>query len=314
MGVRTATVSDARLVAFAASVGPADAGPVTVAGGRTQWDVGGALAPGTRELAAPAGVVRCEPADLTVRVRAGTSLAELDEALAAHGQAVALPRWPAATVGGVLAVGRSGVRRLGLGPVRDTVLQVHYVSAAGELVTAGGPTVKNVSGFDLCRVLVGSLGTLGLLAEVLLRTRPRPQASCWMAGPADPDEVRRTLFAPNAVLWDGNTTWALLEGHAGDVVDERDAAACVGLSEAQGPPPLPPRRWSVPAAEVPGLVDTLAPGTFVAEVGVGVVHALEPQPSRPLDPVVAAVHQRLRERFDPTGRLNPGRDPMRSDP
>lgn len=309
----TATESDARLVAFAADVGPADAGPVTVAGGRTQWDVGGPPAPGTREVAAPAGVVRCEPADLTVRVRAGTTLTELDDALAAHGQAVALPRWPTATVGGVLAVGRSGARRLGLGPVRDTVLQVQYVSAAGELVTAGGPTVKNVSGFDLCRVLVGSLGTLGLLAEVLLRTRPRPQASCWMAGPVDPGEVRRSLFAPNALLWDGDTTWALLEGHAGDVADERDAAACLGLTEVEGPPPLPPHRWSVPAADVPGLVRTLAAGTFVAEVGVGVVHAAEPQPVRPLDPALAAVHQRLRERFDPTGRLNPGRNLMTPD-
>jgi FAD/FMN-containing dehydrogenase len=55
------------------------------------------------------------------------------------------------TIGGALAVGHSGIRRLGWGPVRDTVLQVRYVSAAGEVVKAGGPTVKNVSGFDLCR-------------------------------------------------------------------------------------------------------------------------------------------------------------------
>ena len=95
---------------------------------------------------------------------------------------MALP--PGGTVGGALAVGRCGIRRLGDGPVRDTLLQARYVSAAGEVVKAGGPTVKNVSGFDLCRLLVGSQGTLGFLGEVILRTRPRPAASQWFAAPA----------------------------------------------------------------------------------------------------------------------------------
>jgi glycolate oxidase FAD binding subunit len=257
-------------------------------------------------------VVRCDPADLTVRVGAGTTIVELDEVLAEHGQTVALPAWPDATVGGVLAVGHSGLRRLRLGPVRDTLLQVHYVSAWGEVVTAGGPTVKNVSGFDLCRVLVGSLGTLGLLAEVLLRTRPKPQASCWLAGPVDPREAQRALFAPSALLWDGVTTWVLLEGHAGDVDDEQRAAVALGLVAVDGPPPLPPHRWSLPAADLPGLGGTFAPGTFVAEIGVGVVHAAEPAPVRALAPAIEAVARRLRERFDPTGRLNPGRDPGRT--
>ena len=102
---------------------------------------------------------------------AGTTVAEVELALAAHGQRVAIP--PGGTVGGALAVGRSSIRRLGDGPVRDAVLQVRYVSAAGEVVKAGGPTVKNVSGFDLCRLLVGSHGTLGFIGDVILRTRPR---------------------------------------------------------------------------------------------------------------------------------------------
>lgn len=307
MGVTTAATDS--LAAFAAEVGPVGAGAVAVAGGRTQFDVGGALAPDTRELRAPAGVVRCDPADLTVRVRAGTAVTELEEALAEHGQTVALPPWPSATVGGVLAVGRSGLRRLGWGPVRDTVLQARYVSAAGELVTAGGPTVKNVSGFDLCRVLVGSLGTLGLLAEVLLRTRPEPQAAHWLAGPVDPTAARRALFAPASLLWDGDTTWALLEGHAGDVEDEIETATRLGLVEVDDPPRLPPHRWSLPAAELASLPNTLLPGSFVAEIGVGVVHTSEARPPRRLDPALLAVHRRLRERFDPTGRLNPGRVP-----
>src|SRR5207237_3236629 len=107
-----------------------------------------------------------------------------DDALGEHGQCVALPPHEGATVGGVLAVGRSGLRRLRFGPVRDTLLEARYVSAEGRLVKAGGPTVKNVSGFDLCRLLVGSLGTLGLLGAVVLRCRPRPAASRSPVGPA----------------------------------------------------------------------------------------------------------------------------------
>ena len=101
------------VAAFAAEVGPPDAGPVVAVGGRTQWDVGGPVdaGAGAREVRPPAGVVAVEAADMTVRVRAGTTVADLDAALAEVGQCVALPSWPGATVGGVLAVGRSGLRR-----------------------------------------------------------------------------------------------------------------------------------------------------------------------------------------------------------
>ena len=120
---------------------------------------------------------------------AGTPVAEVDAALAEHGQRVAIP--PTGTVGGALAVGRSGIRRLGDGPIRDAVLQVRYVSAAGEIVKAGGPTVKNVSGFDLCRLLVGSRGTLGFLGDVILRTRPLARCVAVVPRPPRPGDGAR---------------------------------------------------------------------------------------------------------------------------
>lgn len=304
--------------AFAADVGPPDAGPVVAVGGRTQWDVGGPLDPhvAVREVRAPAGVVAVEPADMTVRVRAGTTVADLAAALAEVGQAVALPAWPGATVGGVLAVGRTGVRRLGWGPVRDAVLGVRYVGAAGRVIAAGGPTVKNVSGFDLCRLLVGSVGTLGLLAEVVLRTRPLPAAERWLAGPGDPFDLVRRLHRPAAVLWDGTTTWVLLDGHPADVEAQ---AARAGLAGAPGPPHLPPHRWSLRPSALRSLTTPEAPdvpgaptpaGRWVAEVGVGVVHADAPPPAAPPDPAVVALHRRIKALFDPTGRLAPGRSPL----
>ncbi len=137
--------------------------------------------------------------------------------------------WPEqATIGGVLAAGLSGRRRLRYGPVRDTLLEAHFVSAAGRLVKAGGPVVKNVSGYDLCRLLVGSLGTLGILAEVVLRCQPVPARSQWYRVPdADPFDLAARLYRASAILWDGEVTSVLLEGDPGDVADQaRSVLGC----------------------------------------------------------------------------------------
>ncbi|MBV8159558.1 MAG: FAD-binding protein [Acidimicrobiia bacterium] len=287
------------LTAFADDVG--SEGPVTVVGGRSRWDVGGAVDAAARQVRAPAGIAELEPAEMTVRCGAGTTVAALNAALAEHGQSVALSGTDAhGTVGGALAVGHSGVRRLHQGPVRDVLLEARYVSAEGRLIKAGGPTVKNVSGFDLCRLLVGSLGTLGFLAEVVLRCRPRPAASRWFAGRAEPFDLLHRLHRPSSILWDGTTTWLLLEGHPADVEAQ---ARVAGLTETDGPPALPSGgRLSLR----PSLLRTLT-GTFIAEVGVGIVHTPGPPPPVTLTPEVRELHRRVKEAFDPRGRLNPGR-------
>jgi glycolate oxidase FAD binding subunit len=256
---------------------------------------------------APEGVVAYVPSEMTVQVRAGTTVAALDAALAEHGQTVALPDWPGATVGGVLSVGRSGVRRLGYGPVRDTVLEVRAVTANGAVVKAGGPTVKNVSGYDLCRLLVGSLGTLGFIGEVTLRTRPLAPVTRWISSDIDPFDALARLHRPTAVLWDGGTTWVRLEGHPDDVQAQ---AAVVGGVDVDGPPPLPPHRWSLTPGELRDVSRRRdAMGGFVAQVGVGLVHAEHPQPPPAVDPVVADLRRRVKAAFDPEGRMNPGRGP-----
>lgn len=285
-------------------------GTLEPVGGGTRLHVVPAAA--DREVRAPSGVLAVEPADMTVRVRAGTRVGELAAAVGQHGQRTVLdgPDPERSTVGGALAAGRSSVRRLGDGPIRDAVLGLTWVSAEGSVVKAGGATVKNVSGYDLCRLMVGSQGTLGVLAEAVLRTRPRPAASHWLTGPADPFALRRVLHAPVAVLWDGTTTWLLLEGHPADVAEQRKLADDHGCGdEADGPPALPHgRRLSVP----PGTLRQLRPGDhggFVAEVGVGVVHAADAVAGTPADPTVVELCRRVKQQLDPTGRLAPGRSP-----
>jgi glycolate dehydrogenase FAD-binding subunit len=283
------------LTAFAADVG--SDGPVTISGSGTR---GGAV-DGVRCVTAPSGIDSIQADEMIVSCGAATLVPDLVAALADVGQTIALP--PTGTVGGALSVGLSDVRRLGYGPIRDVLLQAEYVSAGGEVVKAGGPTVKNVSGFDLCRLLVGSRGTLGFIGAVILRTRPLPMLSQWYRCDGPPWEVLARLFHPMSVLWDGEATWVLLEGHPADVDEQVKLAE---LDIADGPPALPvAARWSLRPAELEGLAGQLG---FVAEVGVGVVHHIDPAPPREQSPAVVALHARLKREFDPRGRLNPGVD------
>jgi glycolate oxidase FAD binding subunit len=311
------------LESFAGAVGPAPAGPVTCVGGRTQWSVGGPLDGAALEVAAPAGVVAHEPGEMIVRVGAGTTLSELSEATAVGGQFVAIEADDPgrATVGGVLACGRSGLRRLGRGPVRDSVLEVTAVTARGELIRAGAPLVKNVTGFDLCRLLVGSVGTLALLGEVVLRCHPLPEQEAWWrtepGSEVDPFAVLAALYRPLAVLWDGRCVWAGLAGQRVDVEGQAGSVlARLGpFTPVDGPPSVPSAaRRSMSPGALRTLPAAAGEAAWVAEMGVGVVHCDESAATalaaRPAEPGVVGLHRRIKARFDPTGRLNPGRSPL----
>jgi len=267
-------------------------------------------------------VVSHQPEEMIVRVGAGTTVAELASAVGEKSQMVVLgaPEPQRATVGGVLAVGRSGLHRLRYGPVRDCVLEATWATADGRLARAGGPLVKNVTGFDLCRLMVGSLGTLGLLAEVVLRCLPRPQTTrWWMGADVDPFALGAVLYRPLAVLWDGRHTWVGLAGHPADVASQADAHLD-RLVEVPGPPPMPGAdQRSLDPRDLEALPAGMA-GPWLAEVGVGTVHvpagtgvegpALD-MPALDVtapDAAVVALNRGLKSRFDPTGRLNPGRD------
>ena len=290
---------DLTLDEFAAQVGAE--GPVTLEGLRTR---GGAVA-NVRTVSAPAGIERIDAAEMVVECGAGTPVDELLAALAEHGQTVSLP--PGGTVGGALAVGHSSITRLGHGAIRDVLLQTRYVSAAGKLTKAGGPTVKNVSGFDLCRLFIGSFGTLGFFGDVILRTRPNPRTSGWYASDRDPAELLREIYRPVALLWDGEFTHVRLDGDDADIANTVER---FGLAEVAGPPALPgPSRWSVTPSKAMEAARSVE-GSFVVELGVGVIHHTTPCERNAPDAAKRGLHDRIKQRFDPTGRLNPGLDPL----
>ena len=129
-------------------------------------------------LAGHRGVVRHDPTELVVTVRAGTPLAELDESLAKRGQMLAAecPDFPGgSTIGGALALGWSGSRQPWSGALRDFVLGCRMVNGLGESLRFGGQVMKNVAGFDISRLLSGSQGRLGVILDVSLKLLPLPE-------------------------------------------------------------------------------------------------------------------------------------------
>jgi glycolate oxidase FAD binding subunit len=151
--------------------------------------VGRAPQPGSQrlEIAGLRRVVEYEPADLTITVEAGATLAEVQGLLKPHGQWLAWdpPGAERATLGGLLAAGRVGPLRLGYGTPRDWVLGMRVVLGDGRLVRSGARVVKNVAGYDLHKLHLGALGTLGVIAEVTFKIAPLPGATAvvWSSAP-----------------------------------------------------------------------------------------------------------------------------------
>ena len=143
-----------------------------------------------------AGVVDYEPSELVVTVRAGTRLRELQALLAERGQC--LPFEPpqfgvGSTIGGAVAAGLSGPARASVGSLRDYVLGVQIVNGKGELLTFGGQVMKNVAGYDVSRLMAGSLGTLGVIVQVSLKVLPVPPAECTLLFDLSETSARQQL-------------------------------------------------------------------------------------------------------------------------
>ena len=287
-------------------------------------------------------LVSYHPPEMIAVVEPGMRVGELRRVLAEGGQ-----EWPGdapddATVGGVIASGASSVRRLKVGALRDTVLEVEAVTGDGRLVRSGARTVKNVTGYDLHKAIAGSLGTLAVVVQVALKVRPLPRAHRTLAFEGDlglAAQLAATVAGAAAVLARPSTVELRLEGWAEEVDEQASIAERVARSTAEGDGFPLERPWedSPVVAEVAVPPSRLGEATtgeaWGALAGVGLawvglpsangdlgalrerVHALggiAPAIEGPgglgSPPIPAEqVQRRLKEAFDPAGVLAPGR-------
>jgi len=273
-------------------------------GGRTHLDKGNpATVDGELSTAKLDALVSCEPAEMIAVVEAGMTVGELDAVLAEQGQEWPVDALPEATVGGVVAAAPSSPRRLAVGAVRDTVLELHLVTGDGRELRAGHRTVKNVAGFDLCKLLTGSLGTLGVITQVAVRLRPRARACRTLrfevpSGVAGAGfELASALLAAAplaaAALVTPGAVHLRLEGWPDDV-----AAQAARAAEAAGEPAGAAEDWTFPASrpwlDAPVVVEAAVPpsrlpalaaglpGAWGALAGVGILWAGLPDAGEPL--------------------------------
>lgn len=156
-----------------------------ICGGGSKNFYGQTLQGSVLDLGGYRGITSYEPTELVVTARAGTPLTELEAALAERGQCLAFepPRFAhadassgAATCGGMVAAGLSGPARASAGAVRDFVLGLNLINGRGEALVFGGQVMKNVAGYDVSRLMVGAMGTLGVLTEISLKVLPQAPA------------------------------------------------------------------------------------------------------------------------------------------
>lgn len=324
--------------------------PLDIVGGGTKSFYGRATSGEPLATGDFRGIVEYEPAELVVTALAGTRLDELESVLARERQMLAFepPSFGAtSTIGGVVAAGLSGPRRPYAGAVRDSVLGVEIMTADAEVLRFGGQVMKNVAGYDVSRLMAGSLGTLGLLLSVSLKVMPLPECErtlVWQRGAGEAQRLMRDIarrpWPVSAMAFAEETLRVRLSGSADGVEEaaavlaadgDEDGAFWRRLNEQRldfFADPTPLWRLSVPPAagriDLPGVwlcdwggalrwLKTTAPASAIrAQAQAAGGHATlfrgtDDLPFTPLDRVNATIHERLKAAFDPNRLFNRGR-------
>ncbi|MBI3418173.1 MAG: FAD-binding oxidoreductase [Verrucomicrobia bacterium] len=283
------------------------------------------------DLAALNSVVEHTPEDMTATVQAGMTFADFQKQLARHGQWLALdpPHAAGASIGDVLATNASGPRRFGYGTIRDYLLGIQVALADGRLIRSGGKVVKNVAGYDLGKLFVGSRGSLGVIVEATFKLRPLPEAeqfvradcsSLKQAGElleainespitpvvldlhnvfAAPDATRCQLVAGFAGTR-AEVEWQMAEAHKLGLIAPGDLQHEENFWRLATEAPM--HHLSILPSRLEEVLSSLGEILFVARAGNGVIHYRGGQPS-PSSPSSLAVARRLKEAFDPKGIL-----------
>lgn len=248
--------------------------PVRVWGGGTKQKIGREPGEGiimsTRHLDS---VETWEPDDLTLVIGAGALVSDVEDMLGRRGQTAVLPERPTVgTVGGTIAAGSSSLRRGRLYGIRDRVLETTVVTGDGRIVRSGGRVVKNVSGFDIHKAVVGAFGSLGVIVSVCFKLWPVPENGITLRldDPADAGGFERPL----AVLESSDGVDVYLWGTAGEI-DEQSSMFPGTVTDGLAWPadPVGSYRWSlrVPLSEIATAKSMWGDWAFLIVHGVGEV-------------------------------------------
>jgi FAD/FMN-containing dehydrogenase len=286
------------------------------------------------------GIVDYEPDDMTVGVRSGTTLDALGQLLSDRSLSAFLPETaPERTIGGVIATGASGYSRLRYGPTRDRVLGMSVVTGYGKVVNGGGRLVKNVTGYDLPRLVTGSFGALGFIGEVCLKLIPDAGEKRTLVVESAAESFA-DMYRPVAVLETEAGSYAYTEGAVGwmDAVAGSFDDGHVWPDALDDPYVVSARVAPRDLAATVGTVRNAGVNRFVAQHGVGIIDAgfgsmtvdslaslraevpglvvatrwpeHKPQPDRwGFKPSAAGIQRRMIDLFDPAGVLNAGQLP-----
>src|SRR6266852_5525738 len=216
-------------------------------GGGTKDFYGQTLEGEVFDTRAYAGIVAYEPSELVITARCGAKLDEIETAMSEHRQMLAFepPHFAqfgsGATLGGVIAAGLSGPRRQAAGALRDFVLGVKIMDGRGEVLAFGGRVMKNVAGYDVSRLMAGSLGTLGIILEVSLKSLPRPVAEATLRLELPEGKAIEAFnkwsgkpLPISASAWTGGELGVRLSGAAAAVAAAREKIGGELVDPAQG--------------------------------------------------------------------------------
>ena len=213
----------------------ASASALRIRGGGSKDFYGQALTGTVLDTRAYSGVISYEPSELVVTARAGTPLAELEALLAAQGQCLPFepPHFgPTATVGGMVASGLNGPARSNSGAVRDFVLGTRLLNGKAEVLSFGGTVMKNVAGYDVSRLMAGSLGTLAMLLDVSLKVLPIAPAECTLQFSLDEAAALQQLNRWGGLPLPINAScWQIVGGKDQLTVRLRGAVAAVAAAQ-----------------------------------------------------------------------------------
>lgn len=210
----------------------ADSTPLNILGGNTKAFLGREPTGTPLNVSGHSGILSYEPKELVITARCGTTLSEIDAALADRGQMLAFepPHFgDSATLGGTIAAGLSGPRRPYTGSARDFVLGTRILNGRGEILRFGGEVMKNVAGYDVSRLMTGAMGTLGVLLDVSLKVLPIPARDITLVQSRNHEDALQAIsnwaqkpLPLSAACSDGERLYIRLSGAATAVASARD--------------------------------------------------------------------------------------------